>query len=184
MNIHAPSADLLDAVLSRNEKIHGGGTKPDESLNDAMITERVIESCTNVLTTMCKIEVALTDPSEVDAKQAFDLSGVIAISGARAITLAVKLSQELAFAAAESLIGITPTEIDADVIDLVGELANMIAGSAKERLNHHKLTLGLPTVVTGHGHKITFANGMKVSTLDFQCEAGLLQLEVGIAPDE
>jgi chemotaxis protein CheX len=187
MNLASPPADLLNSVLDRNDKLHGGGSAivadlPSDTLSDALIMERIIDSCSSVFTKMCKIDVARCDVQDISSMQSLELSGVIAIAGARSVMLAVKLSEQLAFAVAQNLIGAQPTAIDADVIDLVGELANMIAGSAKERLNHQSLMLGLPTVITGKGHQVMFAKGMRTSTINFDCDAGTLQLEIGMLP--
>ena len=51
----------------------------------------------------------------------------------------------------QNMIGETHTEVSSDVADAVGELTNMIYGSAKTSLNQrgYKFDMAIPTVVRG-----------------------------------
>jgi len=42
-----------------------------------------------------------------------------------------------------------PDDLDRDVLDAIGELTNMIAGSEKTKLEQCQMTIGLPMVVCG-----------------------------------
>ncbi len=45
----------------------------------------------------------------------------------------LSVEQEVALAAATAFLGAPPENVNADVIDTVGELTNMIGGSSKDR---------------------------------------------------
>ena len=45
-------------------------------------------------------------------------------------------------------------EVDADVLDGIGEIVNIIAGAAAAKLADYKIGLGLPTVLAGKDHKM------------------------------
>lgn len=60
--------------------------------------------------------------------------GFIGVSGTLQGSIVVSLDQDVAFAAAESFLGSRPSSINAEVIDMVGELTNMNAGAGKDRI--------------------------------------------------
>ena len=71
------------------------------------------------------------------------------------------------------------TEIDDEVVDAVGELANMVAGAAKAELEEYKLSVSLPNVITGRGHEIRFPSNVTPICVPFETPWGPLALEVG-----
>ncbi len=174
--------DLLAQVLQRNDRIQarsGDLATNAPPLGLERLKESMRESAASVFSKMCGIELSLTHTQSGYPKTRYDLSGIIGISGAFKATVVVNVSTELAFAIADALTDEQPTEIDGGLSDLIGELANMIGGNAKERLNSPGLFLGLPTVVSGPGHCIAFATDMKLCTMSFDTLHGPLQIEMG-----
>ncbi|MEQ1827120.1 MAG: chemotaxis protein CheX [Pirellula sp.] len=110
----------------------------------------------------------------------YDCSGLIGVSGAVKGSIVVSVDQDVAFAAAEAFLGTRPTSINAEVIDMVGELTNMIAGAGKDRMGIAGVTLGLPTVITGKGHSVTFDHGAHVEILQFSSPHGPFTVEIGV----
>lgn len=110
----------------------------------------------------------------------YDCSGFIGVSGPLQGSIVVSLDQDVAFAAAEAFLGSRPSAINAEVIDMVGELTNMIAGAGKDRIGIPGITLGLPTVITGKGHTVTFSNSAHVEILQFASPHGQLTVEIGV----
>lgn len=109
-----------------------------------------------------------------------DVSGLIGFAGTLRGTIAVSLEQEVAFAAAEVFLGDKPSTINVDVMDLVAELANMVGGGAKDRLNLPGISLGLPTAINGKGHTLTFEPGAEVETLSLTCPHGQIEIQVAV----
>lgn len=174
--------DLLAQVMQRNDRIQTPTADQETSatpLGLERLKESMRESALSVFSKMCGIELSLTETQPGPAETRYDLSGIIGISGAMKATVVINVSAELAFAVADAFTGELPTEIEDGLIDMIGELANMIGGNAKERLSTPDLSLGLPTVVTGAGHCIAFASDMKICTMSFETEHGPLQIEMG-----
>ncbi|HTN76535.1 MAG TPA: chemotaxis protein CheX, partial [Pirellulaceae bacterium] len=92
----------------------------------------------------------------------------------------VSLSKEVALKAASAMLMMEATEIDNDVIDAVGEIANMVAGSAKAELAEFELSISLPSVITGRGHEVRFPSNVTPICVPFDTEWGQLYLEVGL----
>jgi chemotaxis protein CheX len=149
--------------------------------NSQTLIQPCIESTKAVFSMMLGWDVQLGTASRAQGFQTkHDVSGIIGFSGVLRATVVVSVDQEVAFAAAEAFLGERPTEINADIIDMVGELANMIGGNAKDRLGIPGIDLGLPTIVSGKGHTITFEPGAHVELLPFTSPWGPFTVEVGL----
>lgn len=110
-----------------------------------------------------------------------DISGVIGLSGTAQGTVVLSLDKKVALAAASVLLMCEAEEINADVIDAVGELTNMVAGGAKAKLEEYQLSISLPSVVTGTGHEIRFPSNVTPICVPFNSPWGPLKIEVGLA---
>ncbi len=108
------------------------------------------------------------------------ISGVIGLSGKARGTIVLSLDRDAALEATEVMTQERPSSINADVIDAVGELANMIAGSAKAQLEQFQLSVSLPSVITGKGHCIDFPSNTTPICIPFECEWGEIDVEVGL----
>ncbi len=180
--------DLIDEILERNARINsrpvwegdGTSTHGHSPLADSLI-RCLIESTESVFSTMCGWEMVRGSSSNQDGfSPRHDISGIIGLTEAIKATVVVSVDQELVFAIADAFLGERPTSINTDVVDLVGELANMIGGNAKERLSMPNVVLGLPTVVAGSRHYIAYNSHMTVTMIPFRCEHGAMSVELGI----
>jgi chemotaxis protein CheX len=112
----------------------------------------------------------------------YEISGVIGLSGNAIGTVVLSFSKEVALKAAGVLLMTEMTEISADVVDAVGELTNMVAGSAKSKLEELELSISLPNVITGSGHEIRFPSEVTPICIPFESPWGPLTVEVGLSP--
>lgn len=110
-----------------------------------------------------------------------EVSAVIGVSGRATGTIVVSLSTEAACNVLERMVGIEATEINREVCDAVGELTNMIAGSAKAQLARHELSISLPNVLSGKGHVVHFPSEVQPIVITFNSEIGPLVIEVGFS---
>lgn len=112
-----------------------------------------------------------------------DVSGIIGLSGQAQGTVVLSLDREVAMRATSTLLMCETTELNSDVVDAVGELTNMVAGSAKAQLTEYKLSISLPGVIKGAGHEVCFPSDVTPICVPFTCEWGELKIEVGLAED-
>jgi chemotaxis protein CheX len=110
----------------------------------------------------------------------YEVTGMIGMTGKTTGTVAVSLPCEMALAITEKLLGERPPEVNAQVVDAIGEVTNMIAGAAKARLEHLQLSLGLPTVILGCSTRIAFPSRATPISIPFRSSLGPLVIEVGI----
>ena len=109
-----------------------------------------------------------------------EVSGVIGLSGRAVGTVVVSLSKEVAIKAASTMLMTDVDEVNADVVDAVGEITNMVAGGAKAQLEQYRLSISLPNVVTGEGHDIRFPSEVHPIRVMFQSDWGPLSIDVGL----
>lgn len=142
-----------------------------------------ITSLCNAFRTMldCDVERGPISLRE-SATPKYPVSGVVGLSGNAVGTVVLNLSQEVALKAASVMLMAEATTVDADVIDAVGELANMVAGAAKAELEEYHLMVSLPNVVTGENHEIRFPSNVRPICVPFKSDWGPLALEVGFTP--
>jgi chemotaxis protein CheX len=138
-----------------------------------------VEAANTVFKTVldCDIQRRLMSFKKSDMP-GYEISGVIGLSGKVAGAVVLSVSTPLAFKVVETLLGTRVSEIDADVVDAVGELTNMIAGGAKTALAHLEMSIGLPSVVTGGSHSISFASRVPPLGILFDTTWGPMTLEV------
>jgi chemotaxis protein CheX len=110
-----------------------------------------------------------------------EVSGVIGLTGKAQGTVVVGLGREAALRATEAMLQERPPEINGDVVDAIGELANIIAGGAKAQLEHLDLSVSLPSVITGKGHCIQFPTKVTPICIPFDSDWGLITVEVGLS---
>lgn len=112
-----------------------------------------------------------------------EFSGVIGLSGSSVGMVVLSLSRSMAERATATMLMTEPGELtDAEIVDAVGELANVVAGAAKAKLGETGLSISLPTVVTGTGHEVRFPSEVRPICVPFSSAWGSLTLDVGMAP--
>jgi chemotaxis protein CheX len=114
----------------------------------------------------------------------YEISGIIGLSGKAVGTVVLSLSTPVALQAASTMLLCETTEVNADVVDAVGELTNMVAGGAKAQLAQYDLSVSLPNVITGRNHEIRFPSNVTPICMPFTTKWGALMLEVGLVPVE
>lgn len=176
-NTNSPEMILADALLQNRSPVGPRSRAGDCDI--AHILDCIVHSCQNVFLTTCNVELNEPTISSGCAVGRLEMSGVVGISGAKNLTVAVNLSELFCRCAYEAMTA-DQCASNEDLHDALGELANQLVGSAKEMLQVEDLQLGLPTIVWGAGHHIAFAADMEQHVVRFNGVDGL-RIEVGIA---
>ncbi len=147
---------------------------------DVSFINHFIESTANVFNTMldCPVtrkSLALKNKNE----PTHEVSAIIGLSGKHVGSLVFSLSRPVAFKCAERLLLVSYNEVNAEVVDAVGELSNMIAGGAKAQMPDLNLSLGLPNVVVGKNQQIYFPGDVTPISVGFQTPWGEMAIDVG-----
>jgi chemotaxis protein CheX len=133
----------------------------------------------SVFETMIKIPLTLGKPRLKDrAEPNYAVSASIGISGSVTGTAVISFPQDVAIAVASGLAGSPHEALNQDCVDALGEVANMIAGSAKGNLPGGPNSLSLPNVVLGQ-HRVAFPTGVPIIVIPCSTPAGEFVIEIG-----
>ena len=152
-------------------------------MDDSYI-EPFVQATQETFQTMLSVDV---EPGKAYIKKKlllnYDVSGAIGISGGAQGLIALCFTEPVALKIVSSLIGMDFDVPQTEVMDAVGELANIIAGYAKKNLKDFTYTISLPNVVVGKNHVITVGRiGVPTSIVPLKCRFGEFALEVTIRP--
>jgi len=115
-----------------------------------------------------------------DATHTYDVSGVIGLSGEAQGVIALSFPKAMAMQVVSALLGSEIKTIGPDLTDGIGELANIVAGYAKQGLSQYKLSISLPNVVVGSGHKITTQSNVATIVVPLIAKNGEFAIEVSL----
>jgi len=121
--------------------------------------EPFVEVTVNTFKEFVGIEIQPRHPHFLDPEKEFewDISAVIGLSGAVKGAVIISMKSELAVKLTDMLAGEGHSEIDADVVDAIGEINNIIAGNIKPKVpNGDKIVISIPTIIKGKEHSIAW----------------------------
>lgn len=108
------------------------------------------------------------------------ISGVIGLAGTHKGVLAIHIPHKVAIAITSSFLGMDVEEINSDVEDAVGELANMLGGNVKSILseNGRDINLSLPTTISGKHYDYQTNKDAETIVIPLTCETGQFTIEL------
>jgi chemotaxis protein CheX len=112
--------------------------------------------------------------------QTHDVSGIIGLSGGAKGAISLSFEKKTAFRVVSKFIGEEINEMNDDILDGIGELANIIAGAAKKELSEFNISISLPTVITGKGHNVNEAKDVLFMVIPFTFETFTFELGVAL----
>lgn len=139
------------------------------------ISEKIIESAKEIFSTMVMMEISVNGDHMTESIVLTDsISGVIGLAGTHKGVLAIHIPNKVAMAITSSFLGMDVDEINEDVKDAVGELANMLGGDIKSILseNGRDIALSLPSTITGQQYDFQPTKEAERIMLPFSCDAG------------
>lgn len=109
-----------------------------------------------------------------------DVTGIIGMTSLGCNgSMAFVLPQSCALEIVSKMMGQTYSELEADVIDGIGELTNQICGQAKKGLGErgYRFQLSIPNVIRGKEHVVEHMTGAPIIVVPFQVESGVFYIE-------
>lgn len=113
-----------------------------------------------------------------------DVSGVIGLSGGARGTVILGFPRITALKVASAFVGARVLALDDVATDAIGELANIIAGAAKQDLARYRIQISLPSVVLGENHELAGPRDIVPMAVPFQCALGAFHLVVRFKSEE
>jgi len=145
------------------------------------------ESIINVLATMADMQPASGKPSvKTNKKIPGDVTGIIElVSKQKTGSLAISFTKPVALEIARRMLRMETNCIDETVRDLVGEIANMMAGGAKAKLQEqgYDFELTFPSVIVEDENHIIHHNNSSTIILPFETDSGEFYVELYFKED-
>lgn len=147
---------------------------------DAQSINPFIECVGNVFETMLNIRPARQGLEfSRGARLVSGLSAIVGISGAATGVVALRFEEATALGVASIMLAAQKTLVDETVIDAVAEIANMVAGSAKAKLDFDPPPrLGLPSIILGKSYRLSYPSSALWVQAPFKCELGDFSMEL------
>ena len=146
---------------------------------DVSFVNPFINSTIETCKTMLNLDVEPQKPRlKQDEALEHDISAVIGLSGNARGTIALSFTKIMALKSVSAMLGMEIKVVGEDVSDGVGELVNIIAGHAKQNLTNYELSISLPNVIIGNGHRIQSISGVPTIVVPFSCEYGEFTMEI------
>lgn len=109
-----------------------------------------------------------------------DVTSIVGLTGKPDATFAISFDTDSVLLIMDKMLGRKVAEISSDAADAIGEIANMISGSARRDL----ATLGIdyngsiPTVIIGKDHEIKHISDGPIIAIPFSLEKGEFTVEL------
>jgi chemotaxis protein CheX len=147
---------------------------------DTKLLAPFVKAVKAVFGTMVKVEATIDRPYlKNETTPSYDVSGIIGFSGEVAGSLVLSLQQAAAVKLVEAFAGALMAPDSPDFADAIGELANMVAGSAKKDLGA-AASITVPTVVLGSAHVIARLSDVPCVVIPCTTAVGKFAIEINI----
>ena len=131
----------------------------------------------NVFTGMLGFDLVRTHTDHVAAREARYI-GTVHITGPWSGSVVVECPESFGRVVAAAMFGSEPEDVtDDELVDVVGELANMTGGNVKALLEGDS-TLSLPTVVRGNDFCVVVPGTHLSRSLAYECSGHVFELRV------
>ncbi len=145
------------------------------------LQEQIVNATVEIFTSMVMMDVSVSPSQETDYGTLEDtITGVIGLAGTHKGVLAVHIPHQVAFAITSNFLGIDIDEINEDVEDAIGEIANMLGGNIKSILSEkgRDIDLSLPSTVSGKEYGFQTIKGAEKIIISFDSDSGQFIVEL------
>lgn len=145
------------------------------------ISDKIIESTVEIFTGMVMMEISVAgEPVMNLGRLQHSITGMVGLAGTHKGVLAVHFPNQVAMDVTSSFLGMEVDEINADVQDAIGEIANMLGGNLKTILSDRgkDIQLSLPSTISGEEYSFSSQAEVDQIILPFKTPAGIFYVEV------
>lgn len=142
-------------------------------LTEDAVRQQITEIAKAVFSTMVMLEVVDRYPLLAPVTTFRDtLTSMVGLAGSHSGILALHCPKGLALRITSNMLGMEVADIDDDVNDAMGEIANMIGGDVKHIFSPGgaDLSLSIPTVIYGTEYVLESMSSRDALVIPFDCE--------------
>lgn len=136
------------------------------------IQEKMIDSIKEIFSSMVMMKVSVKETMAEHGSLHDTITGMIGLAGTHKGILAIHVPYTVAMAITSSFLMMDVTEIDEDVHDAIGEVANMLGGNVKTILSEkgRDIDLSLPSTISGAEY--SFSSDKEVDSIIIEFDTG------------
>ena len=154
------------------------------NMTEDELFKSLIKDVQDIFINMVGVENLTDPPVQIDVTTHFKecLTAMVGLAGTYNGLVCVHIPWPLAISFTSLMLGMEVTEIDADVNDAMGEIANMIAGSFKQHLSKggSDIQLSTPSVVNGSDYFVSSGQTLENITLKFASDEEWFMVAISI----
>jgi chemotaxis protein CheX len=142
-----------------------------------------IEAVVNTFKTMASVDAERERVFlKGEGDEMYGVTGIIGLGGEATGAVVLNFPEDVAIKAVGSFVGESYETITSEVVDGVGELANIVAGDAKNRLMQkgYNFDIGLPKIVVGRNYVTAQSQSVMCIVIAFKSTIGRFTLEVSL----
>ena len=142
------------------------------TLNSLIINSMItsVESCLQ----MCNLKVRVVGVTKIPVQlPKAPITGLIGLSGKCTGFISILIPERVATLAVSKLLMEECTTINAQVVDGIGEITNIIAGGLKTKLFNTPWTVNnitIPSVILGDNYNISYSKGIEYCGVTFEVD--------------
>lgn len=152
---------------------------------DVQIINPFLEATMDVFDSMVQVKTTVGKPTVKNHCIAQgEITGTIELLSAQHRgMLAISFSRPAALLIYEKMLGESASEVDTAVLDLIGEITNMVCGGAKNKLHKsgYDFELTQPLVLHGSDVEISHVLQRPILSIPFQAESNEIFIEVSMS---
>lgn len=141
-----------------------------------------VDSTKSVFSMMLQLPVTCAMPqraSDIPSRKT-DVSGIIGLSGDVTGCVVLAFPKTTSEKVVERFVGMPMAADSEDFADAIGELVNMVSGSAKAQFEGHDVRISTPSVVVGENHTVQSMSDAFCVRIPCDSELGGFTVEVAM----
>ncbi len=146
------------------------------------IQDKMIEATREIFSSMVMMEISVNEIMEEHGPLNDTITGMIGLAGTHKGILAVHFPYAVAMAITSSFLMMDVEEVNEDVHDAVGEVANMLGGNVKTILsdNGRDIDLSLPSTISGSQYNFQSDKQVEKVIIEFDTGNGNFMVEMDL----
>ena len=154
---------------------------------EELLAGYVISATMEVFSTMVMMEVKGDFPlKEPVSRFKCSITGMVGFAGTYSGVISIHCPVELALKVTSNMLGVECDEVNDDLNDAIGEIANMLGGSVKQVLSKGGLDvkLSIPTVISGEDYTVNSLSDNDCVVVPFTVEGYTLLVGLTLKKDD
>ena len=144
--------------------------------------DKIIEATKEIFSTMVMMEISLEEVMESHGPLTDTITAMIGLAGIRRGVLAIHFPYVVAMAITSSFLMMDVNEMNDDVHDAMGEIANMLGGNVKTILSEkgRDIDLSMPSTISGSEYSFQSDKDVDKVIVKFRTDSGSFMVEMDL----